>query len=456
MHLPTRVLMFGWEFPPHISGGLGTACYGLTQALSRLPVEIRFVMPRASGDEDKSIATIINASEVILPMDSLSAYEPSITGTLIKSGIITIPVPIAITPYMSPLPAMEHKTDLFRWNYSLGEAPRLKSVHGKRYTFSGIYGPGLMEEVKRYAKVAAEITRQHQHDFDIIHAHDWLTYRCGLEAKRISGKPLVIHMHATEYDRAGDRINQDVFKIEQEGMEQADRVIAVSKWTKKIVVERYGISPRKVVVVHNGVVTKPETDTKMPLPPLGKPVVTFLGRITQQKGPQYFVEAARLVLGKIKDAHFVMTGSGDMLPAIIERVAALRLSSRFHFTGFLRGEQVDNIWKMTDVYVMPSVSEPFGISPLEAAQAGVPVVISKQSGVSEVMKYAVKVDFWNTRALANAIIRIVKNKRLADSLRENGREEVNQITWNQSARKVKAVYDRVLNSNRKSRTVLHG
>jgi glycogen synthase len=454
MNSPTRVLMFGWEFPPHISGGLGTACFGLTQSLSRQGVQLLFVMPRASGDEDQSVAEIINASEVILPLNPVKPYKTVSKGSTLKSGIITIPVPVSITPYTSPLSGAGDESGLTCWSYSFSEEPvALTSLQGKKYTFSGHYGPNLMEEVKRYAEVAGEIARQYE--FDIIHAHDWLTYRCGIEAKRVSGKPLVVHMHATEFDRSGERINREVFTIEQEGMKAADRVIAVSRWTKKIVVERYGISPRKIVVVHNGVVSKKPFTKKMFQPPFNKPVVTFLGRITQQKGPQYFVDAARLVLKKIKDAHFVIAGSGDMLPETIEQVAGLKISSRFHFTGFLRGEEVDRIWKMTDVYVMPSVSEPFGISPLEAAQAGVPVIISRQSGVSEVMKHAVKVDFWNTKALANAIIRIVRNKPFSDSLKTNGREEVKHITWHQSAKKVKAVYDKVLHTSTKKNKAIY-
>jgi glycogen synthase len=443
VRLPIRVLMFGWEFPPHISGGLGTACYGLSKSLSRQEVQVLFVVPRAYGDEDSQSIAILNASEVVVPVSKSMARRlppKERAGGKIASGILTIPVPAAISPYMAPSHDLYLQPELNRWNYTLAEeATELEeTIKGKRYTFSGTYGSHLMEEIKRYAEVAREIASQYE--FDVIHAHDWLTYACGVEAKRISGKPLVVHMHATEYDRAGENIDKRVFKIEKDGMVRADKVITVSNWTKHILVERYGISENKIVVVYNGVMPKKKTNRAFSLPPIHKPVVTFLGRITRQKGPQYFIDAAQQVLMKVKDAHFVMAGSGDMLPAMIERVAKLRLSSRFHFTGFLKGDQVDRIWQLTNVYVMPSISEPFGISPLEAAQAGVPVIISKQSGVAEVLKNSIKVDFWNIKALANAITRLLTRKQMANRLKENSGKEIRKITWGQAARKVRAVY----------------
>lgn len=438
--------MFGWEFPPHISGGLGTACYGLTQSLLKHNIHIHFVVPKAYGDEDKSIH-VLDASQVVVPhhQTTLSTQQPTLITTREHTGLQTIPVHASIMPYTTPVSNSPHKQSLSNWNFSFIQEV-VKEIHtgyGKRFSFTGTYGPTLLEEVVRYAEVAKEIARAYS--FDIIHAHDWLTYRAGIEARRISGKPLVIHVHATEYDRAGEQVDERVFTIEREGMRQADKIIAVSTWTKKIITERYGIPSQKVVVVHNGVTPTPKRKRLGTLPPLHKPVVTFLGRITRQKGPQYFVEAAKLVRNKLNDVHFIMAGSGDMMPTTIELVAKLRLSSCFHFTGFLKGDQVDRVWKLTNIYVMPSVSEPFGISPLEAAQAGVPVIISNQSGVAEVMKHAIKVDFWNTHELANAIVKILKDQNLQKKLKTLAAKEIRSITWATAARKVKEVYQATLN-----------
>jgi len=295
-----------------------------------------------------------------------------------------------------------------------------------------------MEEVYHYAEVASVLA--HKYDFDIIHAHDWLTYPAGVEAKKASGKPLIVHVHATEFDRAGDdNIDQRVFELEKMGMSEADRIIAVSQWTKNIIVDKYGIDPLKVSVVHNGVIASEGTELFF-IPKISDHVITFLGRITYQKGPQYFIDAARKVLDYFPDAHFIMAGSGDLLPSMIDRVAQLKLSSRIHFTGFLKGKQIHQVWSVTDVYVMPSVSEPFGITPLEAVQAGVPVIVSNQSGVSEVIDHALKVDFWDMNALANAIINVLRHKGLSDSLKLNSRKEIEALTWKRAAIKIKQLY----------------
>lgn len=277
------------------------------------------------------------------------------------------------------------------------------------------------------------------YDFDVIHAHDWLTYPAGIRAKEVSGKPLIVHVHATEFDRAGKNVDNRVFEIERQGMTEADKIIAVSQWTKDVIVGKYGIDPQKVTVVHNGIVAS--ESMKIPfIPKIGDHVVTFLGRITYQKGPQYFVDAARKVLDYFPDTHFIMAGSGDLLSAMIDRVAQMKLSTRIHFTGFLKGEQMRQVWSVTDVYVMPSVSEPFGITPLEAIQAGVPVIVSNQSGVSEVVDHALKVDFWDTDALANAIINVLRHKGLSDSLRVNSRKEIGALTWRRAASKINELY----------------
>ena len=299
-----------------------------------------------------------------------------------------------------------------------------------------------MEEVSRYALVASSIAGENE--FDVIHAHDWLTYPAGLAAKRISGKPLVVHVHATEFDRSGENVNQPVYDIERQGMTEADLVITVSNLTRQIVIDRYGIPAEKVITVHNAVepVDRPELDgvTKH----VKEKVVTFLGRVTYQKGPDYFVEAANKVLKRDSNVRFVMAGSGDLLNKMIRRVAQLKISTKFHFTGFLAGPEVDTMFAMSDVYVMPSVSEPFGISPLEAMRSNVPVVISKQSGVAEVLQHALKVDFWDVDALADAIYGILHYDGLRKMFVRYGKTEVDNLIWENAAQNILEVYNKAV------------
>jgi glycosyltransferase involved in cell wall biosynthesis len=300
-----------------------------------------------------------------------------------------------------------------------------------------------MEEVQRYALVASTIALQH--DFQVIHAHDWLTYPAGIAAKKVSNKPLVIHVHATEFDRSGENVNQAVYEIERLGMENADLIIAVSNLTRKIIIERYGIAAEKVITVHNAVEHSARKDSYFEGKFVKEKIVTFLGRVTFQKGPDYFVEAAYKVLQKDENVRFVMAGSGDMLNKMIRRVAQLRMSQKFHFTGFLDAENVDKMFSMSDVYVMPSVSEPFGISPLEAMRSSVPVVISKQSGVSEVLKHALKIDFWDIDAMADAIYGLLHYDALSRMFIRYGKEEVDNMKWDNAAKLIKDIYYRAIN-----------
>jgi glycosyltransferase involved in cell wall biosynthesis len=300
-----------------------------------------------------------------------------------------------------------------------------------------------MTEVSRYALVGASIAASNQ--FDVIHAHDWLTYPAGIAAKQISKKPLVVHMHATEFDRSGLNINTNVYDIERKGMEEADRVITVSNLTRNIVIERYGINPDKVITVHNAVEPSEKAELADVQKHVKEKVVTFLGRITFQKGPEYFVEAARMVIERDPNVRFVMAGTGDLMEKMIHRVAKLGIATKFHFTGFLKGENVDRMFALSDVYVMPSVSEPFGISPLEAMRSQVPVVISKQSGVAEVLDYALKVDFWDIEAMADAIYGLLHYKSLTSMFQTHGSQEVDNLKWEEAAGKISKVYASLLN-----------
>lgn len=424
--MKTKVLMFGWEFPPHIAGGLGTACLGLTKGLAKQGVDVLFVMPKASGDEDQSAVRIIDASEVETFYDcaDIEEYWKNIHFMEIGSNLI---------PYLNP-EQFEREVDKTVKEQREGK----KIVFKNKYQFSGKYGSNLMEEVGRYALVAATIARQQQ--FDVIHAHDWLTYAAGIAAKRVSGKPLVVHVHATEFDRSGENVNSLVYDLERRGMQEADRVVTVSNWTRDIVINRYGISPDKVITVHNAVDFQSYNNLQIERGVKEK-VVTFLGRITFQKGPEYFIEAAYKVLKRYPKVHFVMAGSGDLMDRSIRRVAKLKMSTHFHFTGFLRGQDVQKMFAYSDVYVMPSVSEPFGISPLEAMRSGVPTIISKQSGVAEVLKHAIKVDFWDVDALADAIYALLSYPALFHFTSKYGLQEVNALKWEDAAFKLKCIYE---------------
>ena len=435
--------MFGWEFPPHIAGGLGTACYGMTRGLARNEVEVIFVMPRASGDEDERFVKVVNASDV-----EARYCDSKIEGADdIMRKISFIHIDSNMVPYISPEEFETYREGYERTGKKFWE--REGDSWTQRYTFSGKYGANLMEEVARYAVVAAEVARQLEGQFDVIHAHDWLTYFAGIAAKRVSGKPLVVHMHATSFDRSSsDNIDTRVYAIERAGMAAADRVIAVSNLTRNIVIEKYNIPAEKVVTVHNAV-RFAEKENELPERGVDDKIITFLGRITFQKGPDYFVEAAAKVLKRVPNVRFVMAGSGDMMNHVIRRVARLGIADRFHFTGFLKGDDVHKMFQLSDVYIMPSVSEPFGISPLEAMRANVPSIISKQSGVAEVLDYAVKVDYWDVDAMADAIYGFVKYPALAKMFAEKGLEEVTGLKWNNAAAKIKTVYEDAINESAK-------
>ncbi len=420
------VLMFGWEFPPHITGGLGTACYGLVKGLVKQGVNVIFVVPRAYGDEYKDGFRLLNASDISMDFSESvnQEYWNRIKYMEIGSNLI---------PYVGP----EDFETLIE-EETRKKTEKLQHVFSSHYKFSGKYGLNLMEEVSRYALVASEIAQRSK--FDVIHAHDWLTYPAGIAAKYISRKPLVIHVHATEFDRSGENVNQTVYDIERKGMEEADLIITVSNFTRQIVIDRYGQHPDKVVTVHNAVEPSLRPDMDGIKKNVKEKIVTFLGRVTYQKGPDYFIEAANKILQKDPNVRFVMAGSGDLLNRMIRRVAKLHIGTKFHFTGFLSGADVDMMYALSDVYVMPSVSEPFGISPLEAIRSNVPVVISKQSGVAEVLQHALKVDFWDIDALADAIYGLLHYDALRKMFEKWGRTEVDNLKWDQAAFEVNNVY----------------
>lgn len=419
--------MFGWEFPPNISGGLGTACYGLTKGLSALDdVEVTFVVPKVFGGEDKSNINLIGASDVPVTNRKINLKE-------FGKSIEYFEVGSKLVPYVDPEDYWRQTAYTVEGTNALIET----DIQG-RVKFTGQYGSDLLSEIARYALVANVIAQDNK--FDVIHAHDWLAYPAGIAAKQASGKPLVIHVHATDFDRSGGSVNPNVYAIEKQGMDAADRIITVSNLTRNIVIEKYGIDPQKVITVYNAVEPYQHENESPGVKGFDEKIVTFLGRITMQKGPEYFVEAAHRVLQKMDNVRFVMAGSGDRLNKMIRRAAQLKITDKFHFTGFLKGDDVFRMFRMSDVYIMPSVSEPFGISPLEAMQAGVPVIISRQSGVSEILSNAIKIDFWDIDAMADAIHGIIKYPTMAKLLARHGKKESCNLKWKDSAYKVKQVY----------------
>lgn len=435
--------MFGWEFPPHISGGLGTACYGMTRALLEKQTEIIFVLPRTVGDARTSGGVrLVPASGTVITRTQYERMETH-AEQLWKEHMRVHSVDAMLFPYDTP----ETYRERLRWRVPDGNALHTvarteQDEQSISYTLQGGYGPDLMAEVYRYSRLAAAIALRE--DFDVIHVHDWMTYPAGMLARQLTGKPLVAHIHATEYDRSGENINSVLADIEKAGLLAADRVIAVSHLTKNVIMERYGIPADKIDVVHNAVSRHDATHAYTVPPRLRhERRVLFLGRVTFQKGPEYFIEAARLVLERMDNVRFYMAGSGDMLPRIIRRVGKLRMGSRFHFAGFLRGAEVDRMFALSDLYVMPSVSEPFGITPLEAMLYDVPVLLSRQSGVSEVLTHALKADFWDTRDMADKICAVLRYPCLAGELVKNCREEMKNIRWGTVADQLNRVYSAV-------------
>lgn len=415
--------MFGWEFPPHILGGLGTASYGLTQGMWQCgDMDITFVIPKPWGDEDTSFAHIVGASQVPVAWRDVNRdYVEQRIGKVMNPGLYF------------------RLRDNIYADFNYMRTNDLGCIE-----FSGRYPDNLLEEINNYSITAGVIARTI--DCDIIHSHDWLTYPAGIHAKQVTGKPLVIHVHATDYDRSRGNVNPTVFGIERDGMLHADHIITVSNLTRRTVIDKYGIDPAKVTTVHNAVIplSRELLDVEVTKPK--DKIVTFLGRITMQKGPEYFVEAAAKVLKNNNKVRFVMAGSGDMMDKMIELAAARGISDRFHFPGFQKGRQVYEMLKASDVYIMPSVSEPFGISPLEAMQMGVPSIISKQSGCAEILNNVIKTDYWDIDAMADAVNAIISYPALYNQLRQQGLEEVAQITWDKAGRKVIDIYNKVLNN----------
>jgi glycogen(starch) synthase len=423
-----KTFMLGWEFPPYISGGLGTACYGLTKAMDKLGIKVTFVLPRGTGNPVGSVKTI--------------GTNDIRTATLSEQFINTKfhIISSKLKPYAS-VGSHEH-------NYGSGKILLEIADTGPMLSPDNYTGD-ILTAVSQYAEKAMLIAGVE--DFDVVHAHDWMTYPAGEAVSRQNHKPLVVHVHSTEFDRSGEHVNQTVYDIERMGMHAAAKVITVSNLTKDIVVKHYGVPSSKVEVVYNAVEHNGDGVCHIPAEKKDK-IVLFLGRITMQKGPEYFLAAAKKVLEVIDNVKFVMAGSGDMMHKIIELAASMGIGNKVLFTGFLSGEDVNRAYKMADLYVMPSVSEPFGISSLEAMDQNVPVLMSKQSGISEVVAHALKVDFWDIDEMANKMIAVLKRPQLKTTLGKNGFHESLKFNWEDSAAKVKNIYEEVIEQTKRKET----
>ncbi len=391
--------MFGWELPPYNSGGLGVACQGLLRAMLNQGLAVTFVLPRRRDiDFDKSKIVFADEYKVKFELVDSLLFPYATVETYNEQVVI-------------------HKTG---------------------------YAPNLLGEVARYALAAKAIAKEDK--YDIIHAHDWLSFPAGIAAKQATGKPLIAHIHSTEYDRTGGHINPEIAKIEQEGLEKADSVIAVSKFTKDIVVDKYRIDPNKIQVVHNGidVADYPPVDLSesglQKIKDSGYKMVLYVGRLTVQKGVDHLLQAAKRVLEYDPKVYFVIAGSGDMERQIVEEAASMGISDKVLFAGFLRGDDLVSLYRMVDLFVMPSVSEPFGLTALEAVVNNTPVLISKQSGVSEVLSHALKVDFWDTEEMANKILAVLLYDSLKLTLKLNASAEVQKQNWKAVAARVEDVY----------------
>ena len=440
-----KVFMLGWEFPPFISGGLGTACFGLTRGLDRLGIDVLFVLPKpipASAAAHVRLVSPTNLDDV----DEDEELPEALQGVFRHVRFRTLPA--TIRPYVRPEDAALARTAPGARGASVrrsmaGGASTLDVGPQSLPNSGGHYGGDLFAEVDRYAVLARRLSRRV--DAELVHAHDWMTYPAGIAVAAQTGLPLVVHVHSTEFDRSGLSINQRIYDIERAGMHAATRVICVSHLTRNIVLKHYGVDPRKVEVVYNAIDDDfNATPAALPAIERDEKIVLFLGRITMQKGPEYFLAAAKRVLEVMENVRFVMAGSGDMTRRCIELAAEMGIGHKVLFPGFLRGDDIRRVFQMADLYVMPSVSEPFGITPLEALSHDVPVLISKQSGVAEVLTHALKVDFWDVDEMANKIVAVLRHPPLQSALRDHGRMEVQQLSWVESAAGCVKVYESAL------------
>ena len=418
-----QVLMFGWEFPPVISGGLGVACLGLCKALAPF-AKLRMVIP-------KSVPNFSIPNIELVGLNSFTAEqlrEMFRHNQWVDVGSLQY-VAGGVHPYMR-IGNDEFINEKFYEVFYEDVKP---------FDLDALYAGDVIRKVMEFARISVQYAMQQ--DFDVIHSHDWMTFLPGMILKLKTGKPLVLHVHSLEYDRAGEGSRNWVYELERRAMQLADRVIPVSRYTGSICEKYYGIDSAKITPVHNGVEFVQKTVKKSPMK---EKLVIFFGRITMQIGPEYFVEAARVVLAHHPDVKFVMAGSGDLYTPLIEKIADYRMGDKFYFTGFLNKKMLNELLAVADVYCMPSVSEPFGLSAVEAVQYGIPVIMSKTSGAGEVLNSALKIDFWDTHKMAQYIIACLDYPGIRHAVVDQANEDLKEITWENTAKKVMRVYEELV------------
>ena len=437
-----KILMFTWEFPPLISGGLGMACYGIIKALLNQGIKIDLVLPtkefvyfpmREPEDADTLPVVFVDAEK----QRSFS----HVTFNTLQERMEYIGISEEPESYFQ-LADIKRDSLALKKEYWLSETVSLEEKDLWQEMTTNLIGDELLiRKVQEYTLRAEKLAKTL--DYDVIHAHDWLCYPAGMLARRIAQKPLIVHIHATEFDRAGGPGDERIHKIEHAGMTYADKVIAVSQYTAQMIMSRYRIDTAKIRIVHNAF-SVPDDAVIAKQRIFGGPVILFLGRITLQKGPDYFLEMAQRVLAIHPEARFIMAGTGDMSRKLLRRSASLKLKNRFLFTGFLNRKQVERVLRASDIYVLPSVSEPFGISPLEAMAFGITSIISKQSGVAEVVNHAFKIDFWDTDLWVETINYLIENPDKCVKIGIDGMHEVNRIQWDEAAEKIRLLYSNTL------------
>lgn len=401
-------LMFGWEYPPAHLGGLGVACQGIVRGLLHHGVKVTLVLPHSAAEEA--------GVQIISPLSSIA------------SGTDIIGIPTGLQPY-----------DGFT-----AYGARLQDFDLEDNGISQLYGQNLGEEVQRFTDIAVEMTKNVRPN--IIHTHDWMTLEAGVKAARHHRRPLVAHVHATELDRTEFHPNPWIFKREVLGLRKADHVIAVSAYTRGLLIREYGIPSDKITVIHNGTfyagphkrMTEPRNARH--------PLVLFLGRLTVQKGAVHFIEAARKVADHNPAARFVVAGEGYLLPQLIEQACRVGLSDRIIFAGRVTSAEARKLYENAACFVMPSVSEPFGLVAMEAITHGAPVVLSKQSGAAEVVHNAMQVDFWDTDKMADCILTVLREEPLRDEMRLQTPRILSNLTWANQGRKILSIYSDIIRS----------
>lgn len=423
-----RVLMLGWEFPPVINGGLGVACHDLCIAMSKY-AHVTMIIPKSNPDFVVKNLNLIGLNTI----DAKTLRNIGFADNYKKVKQVHF-INTHLNPYYNSNPASSYP-DLHDLTSQYLKKIQVGNETAEVFHIEDLYGGDVIEKVTVFGKLASKLALSL--DFDVIHAHDWMTMIAGMEIKAVTGKPLVVHIHSLEVDRGGPQSKGWVYQMEKHGMEYADLLMPVSNFTGHIIHDHYQIPWSKILPVHNGI--RPVIPFRSD-PMFKEKMVLFVGRLTRQKGPEFFVDIAERVLSQEQNVRFVMAGTGEYFNPLLERAAQKGIAHRFHLTGFLNLDKVRKLLSVADVYVMPSVSEPFGLSAVEAVQFGVPAVISKQSGVSEVLKGSLKFDYWDVNRAADYIIRLLADPVLAEKLKEDAFKDLENISWDHSARKVMEGY----------------